>query len=115
MLVNGAPAENLNVAFHPLDGQGNLFCPVGRTNRNGIFYLTTRRDADGAPAGEYRVTFVWPDGDEDDCEAADPTLHDRLKGFYANVQQSSIRVSVGASGNAFSFNAQLPSLDGPRR
>ena len=74
MLVNGEPAENLNVAFHPLGGDKNLFCPVGRTNNKGIFHLMTRSGADGAPAGEYRVTLVWPDGLIDECECPDPSF-----------------------------------------
>jgi len=61
VLVNGEPAENLNVAFHPIDGDKNRFCPVGRTNNKGIFHLMTRSGADGAPAGKYSVTLVWPD------------------------------------------------------
>ena len=105
VLVNGEPAENLNVAFHPLAGDTNLFCPVGRTNSRGIFHLMTRSDGDGAPAGEYRVTLVWPDGLLDECECPDPALHDRLKGLYAKADQSKYQVRVGSSGNSFWFNA----------
>src|SRR5262245_38250650 len=78
VLVNGEPAENLNVAFHPQNGDESRFCPVGRTNSKGIFHLMTRSGADGAPVGEYRVTLFWPDGLIDECECTDPTLHDRL-------------------------------------
>src|SRR5215218_2643991 len=62
VLVDGEPAENVNVAFHPLSGDKTFVCPVGRTNSRGIFRLMTRSDGDGAPAGEYSVTLVWPDG-----------------------------------------------------
>jgi hypothetical protein len=110
VLVNGEPAENLNVAFHPLDGDKSRFCPVGRTNNKGIFHLMTRSGADGAPAGEYRVTLVWPDGLIDECECIDPTLHDRLKGLYAKAAQSTFQVSVGSSGNSFWFNAVGPPI-----
>jgi len=106
VLVNGKPAENVNVAFHPLDGDRNLFCPVGRTNGKGIFHLTTRYDADGAPAGEYSVTLVWPDGLIDECDGPDPALHDRLKGFYAQADHSQFQVRVGTSGNSFWFNVR---------
>jgi hypothetical protein len=110
VLVSGEPAENLNVAFHPLDGYKNPFCPVGRTNNRGIFHLMTRSGADGAPAGEYRVTLVWPDGLIDECECPDPILHDRLKGLYAKADQSKFQVRVGTSGNSFWFNAQRPRI-----
>jgi hypothetical protein len=108
VLVDGEPAENLNVAFHPQGGDKNQFCPVGRTNSRGIFHLMTRSDADGAPAGEYSVTLVWPDGLRDECEYVDPTLHDRLKGTYAKADQSSFHVRVGSSGNSFWFNVRRP-------
>jgi hypothetical protein len=110
VLVNGEPAENLNVAFHPLDGAINLFCPVGRTNNRGIFHLMTRSGEDGAPAGQYRVTLVWPDGLIDECECLDPSLHDRLKGLYAKADQSTFQVRVGSLGNSFWFNAVGPRI-----
>src|ERR1700750_3327504 len=108
VLVNGEPAENLNVAFHPVDGDKNRFCPVGRTNNKGIFHLMTRSGEDGAPAGECRLTLVWPDRLMDECECVDPTLHDRLKGIYANADRSKFQVRVGFSGNSFWFNAEGP-------
>src|SRR5262245_20913474 len=111
VLVNGEPAENLNVAFHPQGGDKNLFCPVGRTNSKGIFHLMTRSGADGAPAGDYRVTLVWPDGLVDECENIDLTLHDRLKGAYAKADQSKLQVTVRSSDNTFWFNAQRPPVN----
>jgi hypothetical protein len=113
VLMNGEPVANLNVAFHPLDVDKNQFCPVGRTDSKGIFHLTTHSGADGAPAGEYSVTFVWPDGLIDECECPDPTLHDRLKGLYAKADQSAFQVKVGSSGNSFRFNAWRPRSDDP--
>lgn len=113
VLVDGEPAENLNVAFHALDGDKNQFCPVGRTDGKGLFHLMTRSAADGAPAGEYSVTFVCPDGSIDECECPDPTLHDWLKGSYAKADQSTFQVKVGSSGNLFWFNAQRPTADHP--
>jgi len=108
VLIDGEPAENLSVAFHPQGAKKNPFCPVGRTNHKGIFHLMTRSDGDGAPAGEYSVTLVWPDGLVDECENIDPTLHDRLKGFYARADQSKLQVTVRSSGNTFWFNASRP-------
>lgn len=64
-----------------------------------------------SPAGEYRVTLVWPDGFIDECECPDPILHDRLKGLYAKADQSTFRVRVGSSGNSFWFNATRPHVD----
>jgi hypothetical protein len=111
VLVNGEPAENLNVAFHPQGRDKNRLCPVGRTNNKGIFHLTTRADADGAPAGKYNVTLVWPDGLLDECEWTDPVRHDRLKGLYAKADQSKLQVTVAPSANSFWFNAHRPRTD----
>jgi hypothetical protein len=113
VLVNGEPAANLNVAFHPLGDDNNLYCPVGRTDSKGTFHLTTRRGADGAPAGEYSVTLVWPDGLMDECECIDPSLHDRLKGLYAKADQLLFQVRVGSSSNSFRFSVWRPRNDDP--
>ena len=113
--VNGAPAQNVNVAFHPLNGDVNAFCPVGRTDSKGIFHLTTNSCADGAPAGEYNVTFVWPDAsiEIDECECPDPLIHDRFKGLYATADQSGYRVTVSIASNSFRFNVWRPRSDDP--
>jgi hypothetical protein len=71
----------------------------------------TRSGADGAPAGDYRVTLVWPDGLIDECDCPDPILHDRLKGLYAKADQSKFQATVRSSSNSFWFNAQRPSND----
>jgi hypothetical protein len=113
VLVNGEPAANLNVAFHPLDRGNNVYCPVGRTDSKGTFHLTTRCGADGAPSGDYSVTLVWPDGLIDECECPDPSLHDRLKGLYAKADQVLFQVRVNPSGNSFRFNAWRPRSDDP--
>jgi hypothetical protein len=108
VLVDGVPAENVNVAFHPLNVAGRPYCPVGRTDDQGVFHLTTCRGPDGAPAGEYSVTLVWPDGAIDECDCPDPTLHDRLRGTYANADESTFQVRVRPTGNTFWFNVSRP-------
>jgi hypothetical protein len=112
VLINGEPAANLNVAFHPLDGD-KKYCPVGRTDGKGTFHLMTHAGADGAPAGEYSVTFVWPDGLLDECECVDPTIHDRLKGLYAKADQCLFQAKVTSSGNSFHFNVWRPRNNDP--
>src|SRR5262245_25475123 len=62
LLVNGVPAANAMVAFHPLGTGGPAALrPVGVTGPDGTFCLTSYEAGDGAPAGEYAVTAVWPD------------------------------------------------------
>lgn len=108
LLVNADSAANVNVAFHPLDGDKNKFCPVGLTDNEGKFRLTTRSSGDGAPAGEYSVTFYWPNGPIDECECPDPNLHDRFKGLYADPKNLLYQVKVNSSGNSFKFKAWRP-------
>jgi hypothetical protein len=83
------------------------------TSEECMFHLATRHDGDGVPAGEYRVTFVWPNGLVDHCECIDQALHDRLKGFYAKAGQSTYQIRVGSSRNTFWFNSLRPRTDGP--
>lgn len=60
VLVNGRPAVEALVVFHPqgaLAGQGQR--PVAYTNSQGRFTVTTWEASDGAPAGDYQVTVEW--------------------------------------------------------
>src|SRR5262249_47117246 len=113
LTVNGTPAANASLAFHPLGRGSNRCCPVGRTDTHGMFHLTTHFHSDGAPAGDYAVTIVWPDESNviDECNCSDPLQHDRLKGFYASAEQSEIRVTVQPSANSFQFDAWRPRGD----
>jgi hypothetical protein len=49
------------VVFHPKDNADpQAPRPFGTAGADGSFGLTTSRPGDGAPAGEYRVTVIWP-------------------------------------------------------
>jgi len=110
LTVNGAPAANASLGFHPLDRGASARCPVGRTDIHGRFHLTTHSYCDGAPAGEYAVTIVWPDESSmvDECNCPDPLQHDRLNGLYANAEQTEIRVTVERSAKSFRLDAWQP-------
>jgi hypothetical protein len=107
LTVNGEPAANASLAFHSLDRGVNVCCPVGRTDARGEFHLTTHCHFDGAPAGDYAVTIVWPEESSliDECNCDDILQHDRLKGFYADAERTEIRVTVKRSANSFRFDA----------
>jgi len=61
VLVDGKPAKDAMLSFHPKETvEGKPHLPAGRTNENGEFNLSTFVTDDGAPAGEYDVTIVWP-------------------------------------------------------
>jgi hypothetical protein len=115
LTVNGEPAANASLAFHPRDRGINVCCPVGRTDARGVFHLTTHSQFDGAPAGDYAVTIVWPEESSliDECNCADILQHDRLRGFYADAEQTEIRVTVKHSANSFRFDAGRARVDEP--
>jgi hypothetical protein len=95
VLVNGLPAAGAMVAFHPLNeihGSGCL--PVGTTDDDGTYRLTTYATGDGAPAGEYAVTVIWPDGTPHDCSDEGTLKHDLLKGRYADATARRRTVTV---------------------
>src|SRR6266545_2524453 len=51
VLVDGRPASNALVIFHPLgDGSARELRPVGHVGTDGTFILTTYAQRDGAPA-----------------------------------------------------------------
>ena len=115
LTVNGVPAANASLAFHSLDRGAEARCPVGRTDARGRFQLTTHADRDGAPAGDYAVTIIWPDESRslDECNCPNPLQHDRLRGFYADADQTEIHATVRRSANSFRFDAWRSRGDDP--
>jgi hypothetical protein len=52
--LEGNPVSKALVTFHPVGGEGTP--AAGVCNDEGVFYLTTRQDNDGAYTGTYKVT-----------------------------------------------------------
>lgn len=59
VLVNGKPAAQAIVTFHPANGDRGAPRPSGQTDEDGYFRLTSHSEADGAAPGEYAVTVTW--------------------------------------------------------
>jgi hypothetical protein len=96
VLIEGKPAEGVQVFFHPRDAsQGGI--PRGVTGKDGCFHLRTYHDGDGAPAGEYTVTLYWPGPYQSKLAAEDQLPPDRLDERFLNPKNSPFRASVGAS------------------
>jgi len=76
VLVNDKPAAGAFVLFIPVNEAAGSTDPRPRATAddNGHFVISTYGDGDGAPAGEYRVTVTWPDGND---------VEDRLNGRYS--------------------------------
>lgn len=93
VLVQGKPAGELFVYFRPLDAADpEPIIAYGQVDEAGWFNLSTYVAKDGAPAGEYVVTFEWP-------RQGGPTKEDfqgpdRLKGRYKDAKTSRFRVRV---------------------
>ncbi|VTS05867.1 transthyretin-like family protein [Tuwongella immobilis] len=88
--VNGQPAAMVRVQFLHEDSTlpGNLKMPVGLTDEQGNFALSTDGDKDGAVAGEYRITLEWLSGNS-------LSAYDKLAGRFANPQSTQFRATVG--------------------
>jgi len=89
--VDGEPAYGAVIVFHP---QGDIGMSKGnrvfaKVKEDGTFAMTTYVTEDGAPAGKYVATVVWPQ----DPNARGPSP-DRLRGKYAKPDQSDLTVTV---------------------
>ncbi len=91
VLVDGQPAERLQVKLTPTENQQIVYELVGYTDAEGVFTIGTYEAGDGVPAGEYTVTFEWIQG------TGMMDRHDALKGRYTSVEESewSVRVTQG--------------------
>jgi hypothetical protein len=82
------------VTFNNLDpsAPGNAARPVGATDAEGRFELSTNADKDGAIAGEYAVTFFW---------SSDNSINatDRLGGQFTDPARSEFKVRVEPGDN----------------
>jgi hypothetical protein len=100
VLVRGQPAEGAEVAFYPtspkLKGR-KMPGPVGTTDAKGQFQLRSYEPGDGAPAGEFKVTIVWPAPPPPNASGVF-NLKDRLAGRYADPQTSTLTAQVEQGG-----------------
>lgn len=96
----GQPASQVLVVFHPQsdsspEGESPLSRSYAKTNANGNFSLTTREPQDGAPAGKYAITLIWPPSESEEVRS----LQDKLGGRYANPHQSRLHFEVRPGAN----------------
>ncbi len=107
LLVDDQPAVRASMAFHSTN-PAIVVCPVGVTDADGTYKLTTFAANDGAPAGEYVVTLLWPDETVpiDECERPGVTENDRFGRRYANPRTSPLRVTVRPETNPIVLHAE---------
>jgi hypothetical protein len=98
LLWKGQPAEGAVVRLFPVgENDPAALTPTGRVGPDGEFTLTTFKANDGAPAGDYHFTFIWPSGRGNPPNA----LKDRFKGRFSNPEKSTIKLTVKAADTVF--------------
>jgi hypothetical protein len=95
VLVQGKPAEGVQVFLHPRE-PSQRGKPRGTTNAEGKFQLRTYHDGDGAPAGEYTVTIYWPGPYNPKMAVEDQMPPDRLGERFMNPAGSPLTATVSA-------------------
>jgi glycine/D-amino acid oxidase-like deaminating enzyme len=87
------PAAKAFVSFHAVDDPDpRVVRPFAQADDDGRFAASTYVTGDGLPAGEYVVTFTWPEPSglfKQDWEGKD-----RLRGLYNDPKTSRFRVRV---------------------
>ena len=93
LLIQGKPAQGVQVFFHPSDAtqRGK---PRGVTDAEGNFRLRTYHDGDGAPAGDYTVTVYWPGPYNPRIAVEDQLPPDRLGERFMDPKSSLLRAKV---------------------
>ncbi|MFO0808497.1 MAG: twin-arginine translocation signal domain-containing protein [Gemmataceae bacterium] len=94
--VKGKPAAGVTVTFHPRFDVGPVkFTPSGTTGRDGGFTLSTASPGDGAPRGEYVVTFAQMQVQTDRKAGNLEVEVDAWKGKYGDPAASKWTATVG--------------------
>jgi len=95
----GESAAGAFVVFHPKasPAPGGESNPSAQVQPDGTFQLTTRSQADGAPAGNYAVTVQWNKTvKQGNDSVAGPNV---IPPIYSKPDTSPIQVTVNASPN----------------
>lgn len=95
--VNGKPAQDLFIYLHPMDQNNpNAVRPFAQTNENGEFELNSYVTGDGAPVGEFIVTFDWPMKSGTFKNRFEGP--DQLRGKYKQPDKSKFRINITKQG-----------------
>ncbi len=94
VIVAGKPAAGVVISFHPAGSASDGLVPAGTSGEDGSFRVGTFAPGDGAPAGEYSITCVWPKN-----ASADAPEVDQLRGRYSGAAKSKLHVTIVAGTN----------------
>ncbi|MCA9270409.1 MAG: carboxypeptidase regulatory-like domain-containing protein [Planctomycetales bacterium] len=106
VLVDGQPADNASVVFHPTGADATITAlrPSARTDEQGRFSLSTYQRGDGAPPGTYKITVTWngPPPDTRPEDVPEQERHsgpDRLAGAYDDPSTTTLSAEVATGPN----------------
>ena len=92
VFVDGRPADQAEISFHSLSGAAKNVQPFAVAGPDGVFRPTTLVESDGAPAGEYALTVIWPTASEEGGEIVKGP--DRLGGRYNDPRNTPLKVVI---------------------
>ena len=79
-MYNGQPMTGASIVLVPSQHDPKLrMPPFGVVGSDGAFEITSYAKGDGAPLGEYKITFTWPDGTDDPSDLLQGRLSDPKK------------------------------------
>ncbi len=90
---DGTPASDVRVTLHSSKvlSDGDPFRPSGMSGDDGRFQLSTYETKDGAPEGEYMITFRWT---EKRKTPLDPIPKDKLQNRFALPTDKSLTCKI---------------------
>jgi hypothetical protein len=95
VMVKSQPAAGAIIAFQPAGGHSEEWFagyPQATVESDGSFHVVTYGNQDGAPAGDYVVTIIWPGGRDPNDEEI--MLPDKLEGKYADAKKTPLKAKV---------------------
>jgi len=99
VLLEGRPAAQAVVTFHPAGAGAELPRPSAKTDDEGRFTLTTYESGDGAPEGKYAVTVTWFRSSTGKPSEGDESMRNWLPPRYASPASSKLEATVSAGDN----------------
>lgn len=101
VLFQGQPAAHAQITFHPVnDNSPAAIHPTGIVDEQGNFTLTSYKQGDGAPEGEYRVTIQWFLAVRTQTQAGpDYVSVNHLPARYGHADTSGLRAVVARGKN----------------
>lgn len=93
--IDGEPGFGVQVTLEPVDGidASNPTISLGEADQEGNFQISTYGGHDGAPPGDYHLTFLWFDRSVVRLGGGDPK--DLFKGKYAKPNEHKVSVPPG--------------------